>query len=88
MILSRAEIEVLRPTFALLQHFEHADVTVTFNLMPGGRSVTVNVCASGVTIKATFPDSAPVVEHYKSPMGLAQSYGLPLAKITNRAEGS
>lgn len=88
MILSQPELDLLKPTLTLLNRFEHADVQITLTLTPGGRRVVVDVCASGVTVKATFPDSAPVVEHFKSAMGLAQSYGVPLTRITNRAEGS
>lgn len=87
MILSRPELELLKPVFALLEHFDQANLTFTISLVPGGRVVSIDVCSSGVTVKAVFPDSAPTVEHFKSPMGLAQSYGVSLAKITNRRVG-
>lgn len=52
------------------------------------RITTIDVSAGGVLIKATYPDTNPVIEYYRNPMGLALAYRIPLQQITNLSEGS
>lgn len=48
---------------------------------PGGKCLTIEVTESYINIRADFPDTVPVVEHYRSPQALAVAYGVPLSKV-------
>jgi hypothetical protein len=82
MILSPNELLVIKPALALIDQSNHLNIILTLKV-PGHRTVTLDISAGGVAVKAEWPDSSPAWEHYKHPMGLAQAYGLPLAKVAH-----
>lgn len=77
MILSPLELHVVRPALAFIDRLQHGNVVVRL-LNPTGRELTVDISAAGILIKATYPDSSPIIEFYRLPMGFAQAYGLPI----------
>lgn len=83
MILNAKELALVA---IAIQYTEDADTAVRFHITnrPSGRDVEVQVCAGGITARLSPPDSAPVVEHYKTPMGLAMAYRVPLGVLTGQ----
>lgn len=80
MLLSSAEINILKPVFALLDHLQHSNVTLR-TVLPGSKVTTVDISAAGILVKTEFPDSSPALEFYRYPQGLALAYGLSLKKL-------
>jgi hypothetical protein len=81
MILHPNELPVLKP------FIRAAEVTGAYFKLEtsyaGGRTTTTEVSSSGIFIKATYPDSAPCMEFYRHPQGLAQAYCVPLRTIVD-----
>jgi len=86
MILSNAELNVVKPTLAMIEHLQHVNVVLNV-INPNGRQVTIDISAAGILIKAVYSDSSPAVEFYKYPQGLAQAYGVSIKRILNQTEG-
>lgn len=80
MLLSQYDLALLKPALELVNTINSANVVLSVNVA-GNRNLTVDVSEGAIAIKASFPDGAPAYEHYTSAMGLAQAYGLPLAKV-------
>jgi hypothetical protein len=85
MILSPLELGIIKPSLLFIGQLQHSNVLTTL-INPSGRHVVVDISAAGVLIKATYPDSSPMVEFYRSPMGFAQAYRLPIQAIADGAE--
>lgn len=88
MILSKTELALIAPALALVGADETAvNIDIRITDPKTKRDVRVGICASGVTVKSVPADTAPVVEHFRSPMGMALAYKVPLVVITNQSEG-
>ncbi len=91
MILTKNELNLIKPALALVQENNNLEVTVTIcghvKDKEPPRDVTVDISASGVAVKNRRPTEGPQVEYHRSPMGLAMAYKVPLASIATPDDG-
>jgi hypothetical protein len=80
MILTAAELNIIKPALALIEHLQHTNV-VLHTTAANGRRACIDLSAAGIVIKAEYPDSAPALEFYRFPQGLALAYGVSLKKL-------
>lgn len=81
MILSRRELNLLKPLYALTAERPELSISV-FLVNLEMRTVRVELEGTTLNVKLKQPDTAPVTEHYTSIQGVALAYNVPLAKIT------
>ena len=80
MLLTSAELHILKPALSLVEHLQHSNVVLR-TVASTGRVLTLDISAAGIVVKAEFADSAPALEFYRYPQGLALAYGLSLKKL-------
>ena len=80
MILSAAELNIIKPALALIDHLQHTNVVLR-TTAANGRAACIDISAAGIVVKAEYPDSAPCLEFYRFPQGLALAYGISLKKL-------
>lgn len=81
MILSTAELKLLKPAFELSEHLPDSSVTIVINV-PGKRAVRVEVTGSVLAIREDMASDAPTFEYYRSVEAVALAYGLPKSKLS------
>lgn len=91
MILSKHEFLALKPLLALLQENEALTLRLSIaepaNSSEHARKVEVELNAAATYIKVTRHGGPPECEFYRTLMGLAMAYRMPLAAITNQTAG-
>ncbi len=81
MLLNPLELNVIKPLMTLVEnHTTHLALTVS---VTEGRTVTMELSAAGILIRATYPDAIPALEFYRTPQGLAQAYGVGVQRIVS-----
>lgn len=83
--LTTVQLQSIKPLLALLDAAPHLNI-VTQLTTPGGRRVTLDVSAAGLALKAEYADSPPALELYRTAMGLAQAYRVPLTYVQHTEE--
>lgn len=81
MLLTYAELDLIKPALSLVERQPHINAVVRVNSPTPGRTLTVDISAAGIVLKAEYADSAPALEFYRYPQGLALAYGLSLKKL-------
>lgn len=85
MILTLAELNIIKPALALIDHLQHTNVVLK-TVAANGRTASIDLSVAGIVVKAEYPDSAPALEFYRFPQGLALAYGLSLKRLVDTSD--
>lgn len=91
MILTKTELLALKPLLFLIAENDALNLTLHIaepaNTSEHKRKVIVDLSCAGTYVKAHRHGGPPEVEFYRTLMGLAMAYKVPLSVIINRSEG-
>lgn len=79
MILTVAQISLIKPMLFLLRQSETNELTLTME--EPHRKVTLSVAEAYINVKEELNQQPPTIEHYVKPAGLAMAYNVPLARL-------
>lgn len=85
MILTVAELMMIKPLMALVERAGYTHVELVLSEV-GLCKVTLEVSVNGILLRKDCSDSPPVLELYRTAMGLAQAYRVPLALVSPTEE--
>lgn len=85
MLLSPLELQIVKPLLSLVDRAPYISATLTL-ATPEGCAMTLELSANGLLLRKTCTDSPPTTELYRTVMGLAQAYRVPLALVSPTEE--